>query len=120
MADKAPIVTHVFTADPSAHVFNGKLYIYPSHDRETDIQDNDNGDQYDMADYHVFSMPSIEGPVTDHGIALKAEDIPWVDKQLWAPDAAEKNGKFYLYYPARDKEGIFRIGVAVADQPVSR
>lgn len=115
--DPSPIVTHLFTADPSAHVFNGKLYIYPSHDRETDIQDNDNGDQYDMNDYHVFSMPSIEGPVTDHGIALKAEDIPWVDKQLWAPDAAEKDGKFYLYYPARDKEGIFRIGVAVAEQP---
>jgi hypothetical protein len=115
--DPSPIVTHLFTADPSAHVFNGKLYVYPSHDRETDIQDNDNGDQYDMNDYHVFSMLNVEGPVTDHGIALKAQDIPWVDKQLWAPDAAEKNGKYYLYFPARDKEGIFRIGVAVADQP---
>jgi len=115
--DPSPIVTHLFTADPSAHVFNGKLYVYPSHDRETDIQDNDNGDQYDMNDYHVFSMPNVEGPVTDHGVALKASDIPWVDKQLWAPDAAEKNGKYYLYFPARDKEGIFRIGVAVADQP---
>ncbi|ORX97104.1 glycosyl hydrolase [Clohesyomyces aquaticus] len=117
MADKDPIVTHVFTADPSAHVFNGKLYVYPSHDRETDIKDNDNGDQYDMNDYHVFSMDSVGGPVTDHGVALKQEDIPWVSKQLWAPDAAEKNGKYYLFFPARDKEGIFRVGVAVADKP---
>jgi len=117
MADKAPIVTHVFTADPSAHVFNGKLYIYPSHDRETDIQDNDNGDQYDMADYHVFSMEEVGGPVTDHGVVLKQEDVPWVSKQLWAPDAATKNGKYYLYFPARDKEGIFRVGVAVGDKP---
>jgi hypothetical protein len=46
MADKQPIVNHIFTADPSAHVFNGKLYVYPSHDRETYIKDNDNGDQY--------------------------------------------------------------------------
>ena len=112
-----PIVTHLYTADPSAHVFNGKLYVYPSHDRETDIKFNDNGDQYDMADYHVFSMDSVGGPVTDHGVALKTEDVPWVSKQLWAPDAATKNGKYYLYFPARDKEGIFRIGVAVSDVP---
>ncbi|RFU28646.1 hypothetical protein B7463_g7673, partial [Scytalidium lignicola] len=112
-----PLVTHLYTADPSAHVFNDKLYVYPSHDRETDIQDNDNGDQYDMVDYHVFSLPSIDGEVTDHGIALKLEDVPWAQKQLWAPDAATKNGKYYLYFPARDHDGIFRIGVAEGDKP---
>jgi hypothetical protein len=117
MADKEPIVSHIYTADPSAHVFNGKLYVYPSHDRETDIKDNDNGDQYDMNDYHVFSMEEVGGPVTDHGVALKQEDVPWVSKQLWAPDAATKNGKYYLFFPARDKEGIFRVGVAVGDKP---
>ncbi|CAI4218331.1 unnamed protein product [Parascedosporium putredinis] len=114
-----PLITNVYTADPSAHAFNGRVYIYPSHDRETDIQFNDNGDQYDMADYHVFSTSSLDPlePVIDHGVVLKAEDIPWVSKQLWAPDAATKNGKFYLYFPARDKEGIFRIGVAVGNKP---
>jgi beta-xylosidase len=117
MAGDQPIVTHLFTADPSAHVFNGKLYVYPSHDRNTDIENNDNGDQYDMNDYHVFSMDTVGGPVTDHGVALTANDVPWVSKQLWAPDAAYKNGKYYLYFPARDKEGIFRTGVAVSDVP---
>ncbi|OQV11282.1 hypothetical protein CLAIMM_15142, partial [Cladophialophora immunda] len=112
-----PLVTHIYTADPSAHVFEGKIYVYPSHDRETDIKFNDNGDQYDMADYHVLSLAEVGGPVTDHGVALKAEDIPWVSKQLWAPDAATKDGRYYLYFPARDKEGIFRIGVAVSDSP---
>ncbi|KAL9109346.1 MAG: hypothetical protein Q9227_005976 [Pyrenula ochraceoflavens] len=116
MSDQ-PLVSHIYTADPSAHVFEGKIYVYPSHDRETDIQDNDNGDQYDMNDYHVLSLDSIGGPVTDHGVALKQEDVPWVSKQLWAPDAATKDGKYYLYFPARDKEGIFRIGVAVGDRP---
>ncbi|RAR05384.1 glycoside hydrolase family 43 protein [Stemphylium lycopersici] len=117
MTDKDPIVTHIFTADPSAHVFNNKLYIYPSHDRETDIADNDNGDQYDMNDYHVFSMDTVGGPVTDHGVALKQDAIPWVSKQLWAPDAACKNGTYYLFFPARDKDGIFRIGVASSSTP---
>lgn len=116
MSDK-PLITHLYTADPSAHSFEGKIYIYPSHDRETDIQDNDNGDQYDMTDYHVFSLSAIDGPVTDHGVALRAADIPWVSKQVWAPDAAYKNGKYYFYFPARDKQGIFRIGVAESESP---
>lgn len=117
MASPKPIVDHIYTADPSAHVFNGKIYVYPSHDRETDIEDNDNGDQYDMVDYHVYSMDSVGGPVTDHGVALAAENVSWVSKQMWAPDAASKNGKYFLYFPARDKDGIFRIGVAVGDKP---
>ncbi|MBC2605417.1 glycoside hydrolase family 43 protein [Pelagicoccus albus] len=112
-----PLISHLYTADPSAHVFEGKLYIYPSHDRETDQPTNDNGDQYDMVDYHVFSMDDLEGEVTDHGVALSVEDVAWADKQLWAPDAAYKDGKYYLYFPARDKGGIFRIGVAVSDRP---
>lgn len=114
-----PFITNTYTADPSAHVFEGKIYVYPSHDRETDIKFNDNGDQYDMADYHVFSTESLDppAPVTDHGAVLRMEDVPWVSKQLWAPDCAFKNGKYYLYFPARDKDGIFRIGVAEGDSP---
>ncbi|KAL2870002.1 glycoside hydrolase family 43 protein [Aspergillus lucknowensis] len=114
-----PLISHIYTADPSAHVFNGKLYIYPSHDRESPdgTVSNDNGDQYDMADYHVFSLTTPGGPVTDHGVVLSTPDVPWVSKQLWAPDAAFKNGKYYLYFPARDAEGVFRIGVAVGEKP---
>lgn len=112
-----PLISHLYTADPSAHVFDGRLYLYPSHDREGNIPDNDLGDQYDMVDYHVFSMDRVGGSVTDHGVALDLKDVPWASKQLWAPDAAFRNGKYYLYFPARDKQGIFRIGVAVGDRP---
>jgi beta-xylosidase len=98
-------------------VFEGRIYIYPSHDRDSGIPDNDLGDQYDMVDYHVFSMKSIGGEVVDHGVALKLEDVPWASKQLWAPDAAFKDGTYYLYFPARDRRGRFRIGVAVGDHP---
>ncbi|MCI3922976.1 glycoside hydrolase family 43 protein [Paenibacillus sp. TRM 82003] len=114
---KKPIVTHIYTADPSAHVFDGKLYIYPSHDLDHDMESNDNGDQYAMEDYHVLSMDELPGEVVDHGEALHVKDVPWASKQMWAPDAARKNGKYYLYFPARDKDGIFRIGVAVGDSP---
>lgn len=116
MSDQ-PLISHVYTADPSAHVFEGKLYLYPSHDIDSGLESNDNGDQYAMRDYHVFSMESVAGPVTDHGVALALEDIPWASAQLWAPDAAERDGHYFLYFPARDKDGIFRIGVAVSDSP---
>ncbi|TAQ87725.1 hypothetical protein B7494_g3945 [Chlorociboria aeruginascens] len=120
-----PLVTHVYTADPSAHVFNGKLYIYPSHDIDAGIEDNDHGDQYAMNDYHVFSIPTLSSvpasapEVTDHGVVLSQSAVPWVSKQLWAPDCAysPKTGKYYLYFPARDKDGVFRVGAAVGDKP---
>jgi len=112
-----PLVTDTYTADPSAHVFNGKIYIYPSHDRDIDTIDNDNGDQYDMQDYHVYEMDDEFTLPRDCGKVLDIKDIPWVSKQLWAPDCAEKDGKYYFYYPARDKDGMFRIGVAIGDSP---
>ncbi len=104
-----PLVTHIYTADPSAHVFDGKIYVYPSHDRENDFGFNDKGDQYDMVDYHVLSLAEEGGEVTDHGVAISAKDVPWVDKQMWAPDCARgKDGRYYLYFPARAHDGECR------------
>jgi hypothetical protein len=112
-----PLVTDVYTADPSAHVFGARVYIYPSHDIESGIPQDDLGSHFAMRDYRVFSMAKIPGPVTDHGVALDIKDVPWAGRQMWAPDAAEKGGRYYFYFPAKDKQDIFRIGVAVADRP---
>lgn len=112
-----PLVTHMYTADPSAHVFNGKIYIYPSHDIDAGIPFNDNGDHFGMEDYHVFSMENIKSEVIDNGLALHVKDVPWAEKQMWAPDAACKNGKYYLYFPAKRADGIFQIGVAISNSP---
>ncbi|MEO7597493.1 MAG: glycoside hydrolase family 43 protein [Opitutus sp.] len=114
---KAPLVTHLFTADPSAHVFEGKVYIYPSHDLDLEAEENDLGDQYAMTDYHILSQENPEAPATDHGEALHLRDVPWAGKQMWAPDAAFAHGRYYLYFPARDRDGIFRIGVAIGERP---
>jgi hypothetical protein len=112
-----PLVTNIYTADPSAHVFNGKIYVYPSHDIESGIAQNDNGDHFDMKDFHILSMDSIGGEVKDNGEAINIKNIPWAGRQLWAPDAAEKNGKYFLYFPVKDKQDIFHIGVATSDSP---
>lgn len=107
-----------YMADPSVHVFNGRLYIYPSHDRESGIPENDNGDHFDMNDYHVLSTDDVmKGEIVDHGVALKVADIPWAGRQLWDCDIACKDGKYYLYFPLKDRNDIFRMGVAISDKP---
>lgn len=101
-----PIISHVFTADPSAKVFEDRIYVYASHDL-------DDQDDYLMTDFHVFSSNDLVN-WQDHGVALDAADMPWVSR-LYAPDAAhsEVTGKYYLYFA----NGGSNIGVAVSDSP---
>jgi hypothetical protein len=112
-----PLIKHIYTADPSAHVFDGKIFIYPSHDIESGVPFDDLGGHFAMEDYHVLSMDNIDGAVTDHGVALHIKDVVWAEKQMWAPDAAYKNGRYYFYFPAKKSDGVFQIGVAIGDSP---
>ncbi|WP_454880445.1 endo-1,4-beta-xylanase [Sphingobacterium detergens] len=106
-----------YMADPSAHVFENKIYIYPSHDRESGIPENDNGDHFDMQDYHAFSLTDLQSEVLDHGKVLDVKDIPWAGRQLWDSDVTEKDGRYYMYFSMKDKNDIFRLGVALSDKP---
>ncbi|MEP6908183.1 MAG: family 43 glycosylhydrolase, partial [Pseudoxanthomonas sp.] len=112
-----PLLSHIYTADPSAHVFDGRLYIYPSHDIDAGIPFNDLGDHFGMQDYHVLRMDSPGDKVVDCGIALHIDDVPWAQRQMWAPDVAARDGRYFLYFPAKRADGIFQIGVAVSDSP---
>ena len=107
-----------YMADPATHVFDGRVYIYPSHDRDAHVGENDNGDHFQMKDYHVLSTDDLmNGEVVDHGKVLDVDDIPWAGAQLWDSDVAEKDGRYYLYFSMKDKTGVFHLGVAVADRP---
>jgi len=112
-----PLITHIYTADPAAHVFNGKIYIYPSHDVDAGEAFDDLGSHFAMKDYHVLSMDSPGDEAKDNGVALHVDDVPWAEKQMWAPDANEKDGTYYLFFPAKDYDGVFKIGVAISDSP---
>ena len=109
-----------YMADPAAHVWNGRIWIYPSHDRESGIPERDNGDHFDMVDYHALSIePDAEGrldpmtgAVVDHGVILDLAGVPWAKRQLWDSDVAEKDGRYYLYFCAKDKDDVFHIGAA--------
>ena len=115
-----PVIRNQFAADPTARVFDGRLYLYPSHDIRN--ENNPRGmDWFCMADYHVFSSDNLVD-WRDHGVILRQEDVPWGNPtgfSMWAPDCVEKNGKYYFYFPdgAKQGRGGFNIGVAVSDSP---
>ncbi len=116
-----PVITDQFTADPSARVFNGRVYVYPSHDIPAP-ESVTRKDWFCMEDYHVFSSSNLTD-WTDHGVIVTQEKVEWVNPasySMWAPDCIERNGKYYFYFPANIKPGSgrgFGIGVAVADSP---
>lgn len=107
-----------YMADPSANVFNNRIYIYPSHDRDSGSAEDDDGGHFEMRDYHVLSLDQVEqGPVTDHGCILSLEQVPWAGRQMWDNDVVEKNGRYHLVFSCKDKNDVFHLGVAVADRP---
>ncbi len=107
-----------YMADPSANVFNGRLYVYPSHDWDSGECFDDDGGHFQMKDYHVLSWDDIENDeATDHGVILDVKDVPWAEKQMWDNDVVEKDGKYYLIFSAKDYNGEFHLGVAIADKP---
>lgn len=107
-----------YMADPAAHVFGDRLYIYPSHDWDSGECFDDDGGHFQMKDYHVLSLDDVmDGEVTDHGKIFGVEDVAWCEKQLWDSDIVELNGKYYLVFSGKDYNGCMRLGVAIADRP---
>ena len=84
-----PLGEGLRTADPSAHVWeDGRLYLYTSHDMECQ-------EDFWMQDWYTFSSTDLVN-WTNHGPSLSLDEIAWADNYAWAPDAAYKNGKYYL------------------------
>ena len=115
-----PIIRDQFSADPTARVFNNKVYLYPSHDIFP--PEGQRQDWFCMEDYHVFSSENLTD-WTDHGVIVTQNKVPWVrpdSYSMWAPDCVERNGKYYFYFPSTPAGAMrgFGVGVAVADSPV--
>jgi hypothetical protein len=117
-----PLITNQFTADPTARVFNGRVYVYPSHDILAKPGHGRVG-WFCMEDYHVFSSANLTD-WTDHGMIVSQTTASWVNPtsySMWAPDCVYRNGKYYFYFPTTAKDTVngrgFTIGVALADKP---
>lgn len=113
-----PVIRGQFSADPTARVFGGKVWLFPSHDMVSPVEPERKW--FCMADYHAFSSEDLVN-WTDHGVILSQENVPWGKPDgysMWAPDCVEKNGKYYFVFPDAPVNGRgFAIGVAVADAP---
>jgi hypothetical protein len=117
-----PLIQDQYTADPSARVFDGKVYVYPSHDILATEGKGRKG-WFCMEDYHVFSSSDL-AHWQDHGVIVSQTKVPWANPtgySMWAPDCIFRNGKYYFYFPTAPKDTIygrgFAIGVAIADRP---
>jgi beta-xylosidase len=121
-----PLIMDQFTADPTARIFEGRMYVYPSHDIPIPPGSGVRENWFCMEDYHVFSSENLTD-WTDHGVIVSQNNVEWVNPtsySMWAPDCVFKDGKYYFYFPARAKAGETGrrrgrggIGVAVADKP---
>jgi len=119
VAAQNPIIRDQFSADPTARVFNGRVYLYPSHDIFP--PEGQRQDWFCMEDYHVFSSENLTD-WTDHGVIVTQNKVPWVrpnSYSMWAPDCVERNGKYYFYFPSAPNGAMrgFGVGVAIADRP---
>ncbi len=101
-----------YIPDGEPHVFEGRIYLFGSHDRF-------NGDRYCMDDYVCYSADIHD--ITDwkmEGVIYRKDQDPrnmTGSHCLWAPDVAKgPDGKYYLYYCF---DTLPEIGVAVSSQP---
>lgn len=103
-----PIFSQRYTADPTAVVYNGRLYVYCSHD--SDVTPGQS--TYNIPDITCISTDDLKN-WTDHGEVFNAKrDSQWAGVS-WAPSIVYRNNKFYMYYG----NGGNGIGVAVSDSP---
>lgn len=102
-------VLNGYYADPNIACFNGTYYIYPT---------TDGGTGWNSTQFKVFSSKDLVN-WTDEGVILDMKDVPWSGGiNAWAPTIAEKNGKYYFYFSAKNKDDDLKsLGVAVADSP---
>jgi arabinoxylan arabinofuranohydrolase len=113
-----PVIQTMYTADPAPVVHDGTLYLFSSHDQDVGEKNN-----FNMKDWVLATTTDMVN-WTQHGVIASLRDFPWAAKEIsgwhgfdngaWAPQAIERDGKWYLYAPVHGRG----IGVLVADNPL--
>lgn len=108
-------VIPVYAADPDAHLFGDRYFIYatnagfyPDKTTFTEGLNTDTGHGFTSWSSRDLRSWQSEGPILRFGDIEWARELP----HAWAPCMAERNGKFYFYFCADS-----RIGVAVSESP---
>lgn len=96
-------------ADPEAHVFGDRYWIYPTYSAPYDQQTF--LDAFSSSDLVTW---------TKHSRVLDVANVRWATRALWAPSIVEKGGWYYLFFGANDIQNDRQpggIGVARARRP---
>lgn len=101
-----------YVPDGEPRVFDGRVYIYGSHDFA-------GGEKYCMGDYVTWSAPVEDLSNWRHeGVIYQRTQDPSNAEnkmELWAPDVVKGvDGKYYMFYCL---SFYMEIGVAVSDSP---
>ena len=103
-----------YIPDAEPRLFDGRVYIYGSHDRF-------GSKEYCANDYVSWSAP--EDDLSDwrfEGIIFRKDQTPWNTKNLlyYAPDVVQgTDGKYYLFYSVQNSS---IASVAVCDTPAGK
>ena len=111
LAAQNPIVQTMYTADPAPMVYDGKLFLYTSHDEDASTW-------FVMNEWKLYSTTDMVN-WTDHGAVLSYETFSWAKGDAWAMQCVERDGKFYAYVPVTMKSGGGAIGVPLWSVPRS-
>jgi beta-xylosidase len=96
-------------ADPEAHVFEDRYWIYPTYSAPYDEQ----------TFLDAFSSPDLV-TWTKHPRVLDSARVSWARRAVWAPSIVERNGWYYLFFGANDIQSdkeVGGIGVARSRRP---
>ncbi|HJD21974.1 MAG TPA: family 43 glycosylhydrolase [Candidatus Gemmiger faecigallinarum] len=102
-----PIIRHKGVCDPHIHIFEGKAYLYATHDNY-----RPQSNSFQMTQWGIWSSTDLI-QWTCERILLPEDFYCGKMDQCWAVDAAEKDGRYYWYYSV----GADCVGVGVADSP---
>lgn len=103
-----PIIPNQGVNDPHIRVFNGKAYLYATHDKSAE------NTEFIMEDWWVWSSEDLVDWKMESILKPEATYIGEQFQSAWATDAAERNGKYYWYFSEANEQ----TGVVVADSPV--
>ena len=100
-----PIFRDKFTADPAPLVVGDRLYLYVGRDEAQ------RDEMFNMREWLVYSTTDMK-TWTSYPPIMKVADFKWAQKDAWASQAIQKNGKFYFY--AAVEQDKTRLGKAIA------
>ena len=111
-------------ADPQIRIYDDTYWVFPTTSARFANQTS----------FDAFSSKDMK-TWTKHPRILTTNEVSWAKGAMWAPDAHEVDGKYYLFFSANDSypvgrkredgepqaeaklQGYGGIGVAVADRP---